>query len=80
MLLFDLNHRAEDEGDAIQIYRPDLVMIGGMKVTGSGMVNTLLLTFVFAITLPRSFGLTIDEPNCSTSELSTATRQLRMMK
>ncbi|VDK37338.1 unnamed protein product [Taenia asiatica] len=29
--------KAEDEGDAIPIYRPDLVMMGGMKVTGSGM-------------------------------------------
>ncbi|KAL5963182.1 LIM and SH3 domain protein 1 [Taenia solium] len=29
--------KAEDEGDAIPIYRPNLVMMGGMKVTGSGM-------------------------------------------
>ncbi|CDS39958.1 LIM and SH3 domain protein 1 [Echinococcus multilocularis] len=27
----------EEEGDAVPIYRPDLVMIGGMKVTGSGL-------------------------------------------
>ncbi|VDM18319.1 unnamed protein product [Hydatigera taeniaeformis] len=34
---FDLLHRVEEESDAVPIYRPDLVMMGGMKVTGSGM-------------------------------------------
>lgn len=33
----NIGNRLQEADDAVPIYRPDLVMMGGMKVTGSGM-------------------------------------------
>ncbi len=35
----------QQKEEEMEIYRPDLIMMGGMRVTGSGMVRQLIIDF-----------------------------------
>ncbi len=35
----------QQKEEEMEIYRPDLIMMGGMRVTGSGMVRQLVIDF-----------------------------------